>query len=127
MQMAAAESVGEYARRTMARIRSFFSRRPGRKEYQTMVATTQPGIKQEATTIAPVPAGSPFPLGATPVDGGVNFSVYSDNAVAVDLLLFDHVDAAPTRVIHLDPASHRTNHYWHAAVPDLRPGQIYAY
>ena len=40
----------------------------------------------------PDPAGRSAPPGATPSDGGVNFSVYSRNATGVDLLLFDHVD-----------------------------------
>src|SRR5688572_118218 len=76
---------------------------------------------------AAIQLGSPFPLGATPDAGGVNFSVYANHADAVELLLFDRADAAPARVIRLDPARHRTYHYWHARIPDLRPGQLYAY
>ena len=72
--------------------------------------------------------GVAFPLGATPLHGGVNFSVFADKAETVELLLFDHADAAhPTQVWRLDPARHRTYHYWHLFVPDLQPGQIYAY
>ncbi len=68
------------------------------------------------------------PLGATIVDGGVNFSVYSRNASGVSLLLFDREDdAAPTRVIPIEPATNRSYHYWHTFVPDLAPGQLYAY
>ena len=75
-----------------------------------------------------VAAGSPFPLGATVVPGGVNFSVYSKNAEKIELLFFDNADAGrPARVITLDPQSHRTYHYWHVSVPDLKPGQVYAY
>ena len=33
-----------------------------------------------------------YPLEATPMDGGVNFSVYAHRAEAVELLLFDHAD-----------------------------------
>ena len=36
--------------------------------------------------------GSACPIGATPMAGGVNFSVYADKAEAVELLLFDGVD-----------------------------------
>ena len=44
------------------------------------------------------------------------------------MLLYDHVDAtAPARVIPLDAARHRSYHYWHAFVPDLGPGQLYAF
>src|SRR4051812_48587449 len=77
--------------------------------------------------IAAILPGSPFPLGATPMSDGVNFSVYANHADAVELLLFDGVDATPSKVIWLDPAHHRTHHYWHAWISGLRPGQIYAY
>ncbi|OHB62941.1 MAG: glycogen debranching enzyme GlgX [Planctomycetes bacterium RBG_13_60_9] len=75
-----------------------------------------------------VEKGVSAPLGATVYDSGVNFSVFSRNAGLVELLLFDDENAAkPTKVIPLDPNQHRTYHYWHAFVPDLQPGQIYAY
>jgi len=55
---------------------------------------------------------------------GVNFSVFSKHATAVDLLLFDQVDdARAARVVSLD----RTYHYWHGFVPDVKPGQVYGY
>ena len=72
--------------------------------------------------------GSSAPLGATPSAGGVNFSVYSRDATAVELLLFDEADdAKAARVVRLEPSANRTYHYWHVFVPDLRPGQLYAY
>jgi isoamylase len=72
--------------------------------------------------------GFAHPLGATPKEGGVNFSVYSKNAVELQLLLFDSADAInPSRTIHLEPLKHRTYHYWHVYVPALNPGQLYAY
>jgi isoamylase len=73
-------------------------------------------------------AGSSAPLGATMTPDGVNFSVFSKSATAVELLLFDDAEAAaPSRVVWLDPREHRTYHYWHVLVPDLQPGQVYAY
>jgi isoamylase len=73
-------------------------------------------------------AGSAAPLGPTPVEGGTNFSVYARDATAIDLLLFDRAeDAQPARTIHFDLPHHRTFNYWHAFVPDVRPGQIYGY
>ena len=60
------------------------------------------------TTRTPEPAalGRIYPLGATIQPGGVNFSVFSRNASAVDLLLFDRDDdARPSRVIPIDPAT----------------------
>jgi pullulanase/glycogen debranching enzyme len=55
--------------------------------------------------------GQSSPLGATLVPGGANFSLYSRNASAVELLLFDREDdAQPARVITLDPFYNRTYH-----------------
>jgi isoamylase len=72
--------------------------------------------------------GNSFPLGATVSKGGVNFSVFSKNADSVELLLFENVgDIAPSRTVLLDPGKNRTYHYWHVFVPDIGPGQIYAY
>jgi len=72
--------------------------------------------------------GNSFPLGATVSHGGVNISVFSKNAEAVELLLFDHAeDSGPSHTIRLDPRTNRTCHYWHVFVPDIGPGQIYAY
>ena len=72
--------------------------------------------------------GKTFPLGATVHSEGANFSIFSRNASAIDLLLFDDVDdARPARVISLDRQRNRTFHYWHVSVPDIQPGQLYAY
>src|SRR2546421_2705247 len=72
--------------------------------------------------------GQSSPLGATVVDGGVNFSLYSRTASGVELLLFDREDdATPFGVIRFDPAANRAYHYWHVFVPGVRPGQIYGY
>jgi glycogen operon protein len=76
----------------------------------------------------PMPLGRSGPIGATVVDGGVNFSLFSRNASGVELVLFDREDdARPARVVHLDPAINRTYHYWHTFVPAIRAGQIYGY
>src|SRR5499427_3184143 len=72
--------------------------------------------------------GHSSPLGATVVDGGVNFSLFSRSATGVELLLFDREDdARPARLMHLDPVANRTYHYWHVCVPGAQPGQIYGY
>ncbi len=78
--------------------------------------------------MAELPEGRSSPLGATPSPEGVNFSLFSRHAAAVELLLFDHVDDdRPARVIRIDPTTHRTYHYWHVLVPGLKAGQIYGY
>ena len=72
--------------------------------------------------------GRSSPLGATPSLRGVNFSIFSRQAAGVQLLLFDGVDdGRASRVIRLDPSANRTYHYWHVFVPNVRPGQLYAY
>jgi len=72
--------------------------------------------------------GMPHPLGATVVAAGTNFSLFSRSATGVELLLFDRVDdARPSRVIALDPRTHRTYHYWHGLVPGVKAGQLYGY
>jgi isoamylase len=74
------------------------------------------------------PEGVSFPLGATVHPDGVNFSVFAKHATAVQLLLFDRVDASePSRVVDLDPRTQRSYHYWHAFVPAIGAGQLYGY
>ena len=78
--------------------------------------------------LADTARGESSPLGATVVADGVNFSVYSRNASAVELLLFDRDDdRQPSRVIPIDPVDNRTYHYWHTFVPGLQQGQLYGY
>src|SRR5215472_17438358 len=80
------------------------------------------------STLAAHRPGKSFPLGATLVPGGANFSVFSKHSTGAQLLLFDDVDASkPSRVIDLDPRTNRTYHYWHVFVPGVAAGQIYAY
>ncbi|MCP1558880.1 UNVERIFIED_ORG: glycogen operon protein [Methylorubrum zatmanii] len=72
--------------------------------------------------------GAPSPLGATCCPEGVNFSVFSKHATGVDLLLFNDVDDISAKyIIHLNPSTSRTYHYWHTFVHGLMAGQLYAY
>src|ERR1700730_14899814 len=84
--------------------------------------------KMVAATNRSDSTGRAYPLGATLFPDGVNFSVFSRRASAVDLLLFDREDDARlARVIPFNPAANRTYYYWHVFVSGLRPGQIYGY
>jgi isoamylase len=59
-------------------------------------------------------------LGATIIDGGANFSLFSRSAKRVELLFFDSEDdTRPERVIPIDPAADRTDHHWRAFVPSV--------
>jgi len=75
-------------------------------------------------TTRTVVKGREYPLGATIVDGGVNFALYSRNASAVFLLLFDTPAGEPTDVIQ---CRERDKFIWHAEVRGIEPGQLYGY
>ncbi|RMH31383.1 MAG: glycogen debranching enzyme GlgX [Nitrospirae bacterium] len=69
--------------------------------------------------------GWPYPLGATWDGEGVNFAIFSENATAVDLCLFDHpLQDKETVRIRLEE---RTDQVWHVYISDVRPGQLYGY
>jgi isoamylase len=73
-------------------------------------------------------AGRAQPLGATVVNGGVNFSIFSEHATSVQLLLFaDHDEPLPAHVIDLDPEVNHSFHFWHVHVSGIGAGQVYAY
>jgi isoamylase len=69
--------------------------------------------------------GSAFPLGATWDGEGVNFAIFSENATAVDLCLFDANEDADAR--HTIRLRERSDQIWHCYLPDARPGQLYGY
>ena len=84
-----------------------------------------PGAPQRLFEVEP---GSAHPLGATPGPAGVNFSLFSVHATAVELLLFPSHDAAlPSQTIRLDPFLNKTFHFWHVFVRGLPAGTHYAY
>jgi len=66
--------------------------------------------------------GAPFPLGPSWDGRGTNFSLFSENAERVELCLYEAADTEE-RVELL----HRTAHTWHGYLPDVHPGQRYAY
>jgi glycogen operon protein len=90
---------------------------------------TRSSDNAETTLAGPMlGAGRSQPLGATVLDTGVNFSVYSEHATSVDLLLFPDDDATePDRVFRLDPEVNHSFHFWHCFAPGVGPGQLYAY
>ena len=72
--------------------------------------------------------GSAHPLGATTYPDGVNFSLFSESAIEITLLLFDRRTAIePAQVIRLDPFQNKTFHFWHVFVRGCRPGTYYAF
>ncbi|KQP35088.1 glycogen debranching protein GlgX [Methylobacterium sp. Leaf100] len=68
--------------------------------------------------------GVPAPLGAHFDGRGVNFALFSQNATAVDLCLFEPGERLETRRIRL-PC--RTDDVWHGHLRGVFPGQLYGY
>ncbi|HOI94125.1 MAG TPA: glycogen debranching protein GlgX [Syntrophobacter fumaroxidans] len=72
--------------------------------------------------------GSRYPGGATVDSGGVNFAVFSRNATAMELLLYESADCPePFQVIRLDPEINRTFFSWHVYVEGLTAGVHYTW
>ncbi len=69
--------------------------------------------------------GLPYPLGATPYDGGTNFAVVADGVPGVSDVLLSLVDDDGTE--QLLPMRERTYGIWHTFVPDIGPGQKYGF
>jgi isoamylase len=67
--------------------------------------------------------GYPYPLGATWDGMGVNFALFSEQATAIELCLFDAEGIETDRLA----MSEQTDQVWHAYLPDVRPGQLYGY
>ncbi len=66
--------------------------------------------------------GQPFPLGAIWDGGGTNFSLFSEHADSVELCLYDD-GGEETRI----PVTERQALNWHCYLPEVGPGQRYAY
>ncbi len=69
--------------------------------------------------------GAPYPLGASWDGKGVNFSLFSENAEAVELCLFS--SPQDKEEFARIPLTDRTNLIWHAYLPEARPGWLYGY
>ena len=69
--------------------------------------------------------GYPYPLGANWDGRGVNFALFSEAARSVELLLYDN-EKSPEPSSRI-PLVERDANVWHAFLPDVIPGQLYAY
>lgn len=67
--------------------------------------------------------GIPHPLGATSIDKGTNFALFSKHASAVKLCLFTPRAAHPFFEISLSPHDNRTGQVWHVLLTGL-PSQV---
>ncbi len=72
--------------------------------------------------------GSSAPLGATPLPGGVNFSVHARGCDHLEICLFERLeDPEPVAVIALAGEQHHSGSYWHGLLAGVGPGQLYGY
>ena len=90
--------------------------------------TYQAKVNSQQAENRQVLPGESFPLGATVYREGVNFCIFSQNAEAIELLLFETPNSSqPAQIIKLDPVLNKTYYYWHVFVPEIKAGQVYAY
>lgn len=72
-------------------------------------------------------AGRTYPMGASFLNGGVNFCLYSRLATSVELLLFADLTDNEPESITLNERYHHSGHYWHIWIEGIKPGQLYGY
>ena len=72
--------------------------------------------------------GKALPLGASLIDRGVNFAVFSRHATAVTLILFESAESGSLyKEIKLDRKTNRTGDIWHCFIPGLKALACYVY
>jgi len=72
--------------------------------------------------------GKALPLGASLANGGVNFAIFSRNAIAVTLILFESAQPNSPRIeIPLDKAGNKTGNVWHCFIRGIGAGACYLY
>ena len=71
--------------------------------------------------------GKPSPLGATPLESGVNFALYAPDHKEIILALFSPDQEEPDSLIELDRKVHFTDGIWHVHVDSLPKKGHYAY
>ncbi|MBZ0158031.1 MAG: glycogen debranching protein GlgX [Alphaproteobacteria bacterium] len=69
-----------------------------------------------------------YPAGAKKSARGVNFSLFSQHATGIELLLYERADSPePFQVIRLDPEINRTFFFWHVFIDELPAGVHYTW
>jgi isoamylase len=82
------------------------------------------GPQSPAGPAGPRP-GVPYPLGATWDGEGVNFALFSENATAVELCLFEGPQGNDEQ--SRTAITEQSDQVWHTYLPGIRPGQRYGY
>lgn len=92
---------------------------------ESLTTPSSPILPTSGPASRPVYPGHSYPLGATWDGQGVNFALFSQYAEAVELCLFDSVDA--TRESERIVLPEYSDHVWHGYFLGLKPGQLYGY
>ncbi|MCL6260175.1 glycogen debranching protein GlgX [Aquiflexum sp. TKW24L] len=72
--------------------------------------------------------GHSFPVGPNFSSQGVNFCIFSKNAIWVELLFFENADdVEPSHTFRLEPSINKTYYYWHIFIYKVKLGQLYGY
>ena len=72
--------------------------------------------------------GKAIPLGATITQDGVNFAIFSRNASAISIILFESAaDDSLYKEYVLDRKQNKTGNIWHCFAKDLKEGACYLY
>jgi isoamylase len=72
-----------------------------------------------------VKTGRSYPLGASYDGKGINFAIFSEAADAIELCLFDSVEATSESQRFFLPAY--TDRVWHGYIEGLKPSQLYGF
>jgi isoamylase len=84
-----------------------------------------PPAEQEPDPRFAVLPGTPFPLGATLTDKGVNFALFSEHGRQAFVCLFDPKD--PVRELARYELFERTGQVFHGLIPDIKLGALYGF
>jgi glycogen operon protein len=75
-----------------------------------------------------VESGKATPFGASLTNEGVNFAVFSRNATAITLILFESANSDSSwKEIPLDKRGNKTGNVWHCFIKGLKAGACYLY
>jgi len=72
--------------------------------------------------------GKPLPLGASLLNDGINFALFSRNATEITIIIFESSDPECSWTeIQLDSKANKTGNIWHCFIRGLKAGTCYLY
>ncbi|GMI90980.1 isoamylase 3 [Hibiscus trionum] len=119
--------------KTKSRVKHRTTNVCGRQARERVLEEEAPEMAETTPSFKIFP-GQAFPLGASEVDNGINFAIFSQHATAVTLCLslpqsgeLDKLDDGMIK-FSLDPRLNKTGDIWHICIEDLpRSNVLYGY